>query len=169
MVPMQQSFLMGPVALLCLGMALCAQDPEPVGGVYFANGVKVGEVTSSSAIIWTRLTATPERNIEGIPWPDSADAVPAGRTLGDMQDLLSSVPRLDSDTSQKMSSIPGTPPDLAEMPPGCAFAPRCPNVQAECKSERPELLPSGVPGRSNACPLYASADSAKTDSAEARP
>ena len=91
MVPMQQSFLMGPMALLCLGMALCAQDPEPVGGVYFANGVKVGEVTSSSAIIWTRLTATPERNIEGIPWPDSADAVPAGRTLGDMQDSVMGV------------------------------------------------------------------------------
>lgn len=85
------------------------------------------------------------------------------------QGLLSSVPRLDSDTSQKLSSIPGTPPDLAEMPPGCAFAPRCPNVQAECKSERPELLPSGVPGRSNACPLYASADSAEADSAEAHP
>jgi alkaline phosphatase D len=56
--------------------------------VYFANGVKVGEVTSSAAIIWTRLTAAPERNIGGRPWPDGADAVPAGRTLGDMRDSV---------------------------------------------------------------------------------
>jgi len=67
--------------------------------------------------------------------------------------LLSSVPRLDSDTSCELSSIPGSPPDLAEMPPGCAFAPRCPEVQAECLLTQPDLVSSGSPQRRNACPI----------------
>ncbi len=88
MVLMRRSFLMGSVAFCCLGSTLPAQDAEPEGSVYFANGVKVGEVTSSAAIIWTRLTAAPERNIGGRPWPDGAAAVPAGRILGEMQDSV---------------------------------------------------------------------------------
>jgi peptide/nickel transport system ATP-binding protein len=39
-----------------------------------------------------------------------------------------------------LEPIPGAPPDLAALPPGCSFAPRCGYVRAEC--ERPlELLP----------------------------
>ncbi len=32
----------------------------------------------------------------------------------------------------KLDPIPGSPPDLAELPPGCAFAPRCHNVEKDC-------------------------------------
>ncbi|MAE46506.1 MAG: peptide ABC transporter ATP-binding protein [Planctomycetes bacterium] len=67
--------------------------------------------------------------------------------------LLSSVPRLDSDTSCELSSIPGSPPDLAEMPPGCAFAPRCKKVQKECLLTQPDLVSSGSPQRRHACPI----------------
>ena len=38
--------------------------------VYQANGIKIGEVTSSTAIIWTRLTKFPERNTGGITFPE---------------------------------------------------------------------------------------------------
>lgn len=72
--------------------------------------------------------------------------------------LLASVPRLDSDTSQDLSSIPGTPPDLADMPPGCAFAPRCPQAAAECSLVRPELVAADVPGRRHACPIVGSTE-----------
>ncbi|MDZ7332241.1 MAG: alkaline phosphatase D family protein [candidate division KSB1 bacterium] len=34
--------------------------------VYFATGYKIGEVTSNSAVVWARLTASPERNWHGI-------------------------------------------------------------------------------------------------------
>ncbi|MCS5610764.1 MAG: alkaline phosphatase D family protein, partial [Candidatus Poribacteria bacterium] len=37
--------------------------------VYQANGIKIGEVTSSTAIIWTRLTKFSERNVDGVPFP----------------------------------------------------------------------------------------------------
>ena len=35
---------------------------------YMANGIKIGEVTSTSAIIWSRLTEQPQRNLNGVPF-----------------------------------------------------------------------------------------------------
>ena len=43
------------------------------------------------------------------------------------QALLNSIPRM-SDSRQRLTAIDGQPPDLAALPPGCAFAPRCPSV-----------------------------------------
>ena len=54
-------------------------------------------------------------------------------TLG----LMASVPRLDSDTGQRLVPIDGQPPDLAQLPPGCAFAPRCRSVTDLCRSDPP--------------------------------
>lgn len=49
------------------------------------NAIKIGEVTPTSAIVWTRLTATPEPNFAGIPFADDDEAVPVGRVLADMR------------------------------------------------------------------------------------
>jgi peptide/nickel transport system ATP-binding protein len=38
-----------------------------------------------------------------------------------------------------LTGIPGSPPNLATIPPGCRFAPRCPKVMARCEVEPPEL------------------------------
>jgi len=40
-----------------------------------------------------------------------------------------------------LEPIGGAPPDLAALPPGCSFAPRCGYVRAECAERMPELLP----------------------------
>jgi len=56
-------------------------------------------------------------------------------TLG----LLRSVPRLDEPRRAKLDPIPGQPPDLTRLPPGCSFAPRCSFVVDRCRMERPEL------------------------------
>jgi len=55
------------------------------------------------------------------------------------QGLMASVPRLDSDTTQRLIPIDGQPPDLAALPTGCAFAPRCRLAHDRCRAERPEL------------------------------
>ncbi|GGD88110.1 ABC transporter ATP-binding protein [Paenibacillus nasutitermitis] len=52
--------------------------------------------------------------------------------------LLSSTPRLDSDRSGELYSIPGTPPDLYAPPKGCAFAARCPHAMKICRERDPE-------------------------------
>ncbi|TVY00423.1 ABC transporter ATP-binding protein [Cohnella terricola] len=51
--------------------------------------------------------------------------------------LLRSVPRLDSDNSKELESIPGSPPDLYAPPVGCAFAARCPYAMEICKEKDP--------------------------------
>jgi peptide/nickel transport system ATP-binding protein len=42
-----------------------------------------------------------------------------------------------------LTGIPGSPPDLAQPPPGCRFQPRCPVAIAECVTVAPELYPVG--------------------------
>lgn len=100
---------MAAVALLATGV-----DAQP----YLANGIKIGEVTATSAIIWVRLTATEDRNRDGVPFdtgdvphregnPDSPDRpkmecrksddpywhqVPEGKTLWDMADAVQGAP-----------------------------------------------------------------------------
>jgi oligopeptide/dipeptide ABC transporter ATP-binding protein len=54
--------------------------------------------------------------------------------------LLASVPRLDAPGRARFEAIPGTPPDPAALPIGCAFAPRCPAVVDRCRTEDPPLL-----------------------------
>ena len=41
------------------------------------------------------------------------------------QGLLTSLPRLDATTPERLIPIKGQPPNLLRLPPGCAFAPRC--------------------------------------------
>ncbi len=53
--------------------------------------------------------------------------------------LLGSVPRLDAAQGTRLVPIPGAPPSLAELSPGCPFAPRCPLVTDECRREEPAL------------------------------
>jgi oligopeptide/dipeptide ABC transporter ATP-binding protein len=53
--------------------------------------------------------------------------------------LLRSLPLLDRPLPVRLPSIPGQPPDLAALPAGCAFAPRCPLRHERCH-ELPQLL-----------------------------
>ncbi|HCH33581.1 MAG TPA: ABC transporter ATP-binding protein [Oceanospirillaceae bacterium] len=53
--------------------------------------------------------------------------------------LLESVPRLDTD-SPILATIPGNPPNLMQLPPGCPFQDRCGQASAECFSTMPELV-----------------------------
>ena len=53
--------------------------------------------------------------------------------------LLSSIPRMDGDSSQPLHVIAGNVPLLHQMPAGCRFAPRCPCATEKCRSEMPPL------------------------------
>src|SRR5207245_10527447 len=54
--------------------------------------------------------------------------------------LLESVPRLGA-RAEWLTAIEGQPPDLAALPRGCAFAPRCAPVVARCRAEEPPEFP----------------------------
>ncbi len=64
--------------------------------------------------------------------------------------LLRSVPRLGEPRRETLQTIAGLPPDLAHLPPGCAFAPRCDLANDACWAAVPELEPTGD-GRLSAC------------------
>jgi len=53
--------------------------------------------------------------------------------------LLASVPRLDLARKRKLSVIDGLPPNLAHLPKGCSFYPRCYFAIDRCREEKPEL------------------------------
>jgi len=63
--------------------------------------------------------------------------------------LLGSIPA-PGRAGGRLTEIPGMVPSLADMPPGCAFAPRCPLAQVRCGASAPALTASGA-SRSVAC------------------
>jgi oligopeptide transport system ATP-binding protein len=68
-------------------------------------------------------------------------------TLG----LLTSTPRLE-ERVEALRVIPGQPPNLQALPPGCSFNDRCPFAFERCPAERPRLR-AIAPGRTKACHL----------------
>ncbi|MDI6725645.1 MAG: ABC transporter ATP-binding protein [Smithellaceae bacterium] len=64
--------------------------------------------------------------------------------------LLASVPRLDKPRTSRLVPVEGQPPNLVNLPPGCAFYPRCTFKMERCASERPELRLVGE-GHHTAC------------------
>ncbi len=62
--------------------------------------------------------------------------------------LLSSVPRIEEDVA-RLSAIEGMVPRLEALPPGCAFAPRCPLAAGDCTRGVPPMLAQGA--RQAAC------------------
>lgn len=53
--------------------------------------------------------------------------------------LLGTRPKDGLRKGERLTSIPGAPPDLANLPAGCAFAPRCPRASDVCRSEVPPI------------------------------
>jgi oligopeptide/dipeptide ABC transporter ATP-binding protein len=59
------------------------------------------------------------------------------------QALLGSIPRLSDDGARPLQNIPGLPPDLSNLPPGCRFAARCSRATEECQLNEPALGGTG--------------------------
>jgi oligopeptide transport system ATP-binding protein len=57
-------------------------------------------------------------------------------TLG----LIGAVPDLRDDNHQRLTPIPGSPPNMLAPPPGCPFAPRCPHAMNQCVTALPPLF-----------------------------
>ncbi len=68
-------------------------------------------------------------------------------TLG----LLGSLPRIDSDGTERLVPIVGAPPSLVNLPPGCPFQPRCPLARELCNEVEPILLRTDSETHLSAC------------------
>ncbi|MCC5978186.1 MAG: ABC transporter ATP-binding protein [Salinarimonas sp.] len=77
--------------------------------------------------------------------------------------LMGSIPVVGHDL-ERLSQIEGSMPRLTEIPRGCAFNPRCPEVFDRCRVERPDLIDVGTSRA--ACWLHDPASAKKTEAAE---
>ncbi len=100
------------VVLITHDLAVVAEEADTVAVMYAGNVVETGTVAE--------VFANPRH-----PY-----------TKG----LLESVP-VDAVRGSVLSSIPGNPPELHNIPSGCVYQSRCPLVQDICRVNRPELLP----------------------------
>lgn len=82
------------------------------------------------------------RVVETAPAADLFAAPRMPYTVG----LLGSIPRMDGPVRSPLVPITGAPPAMHALPPGCAFAPRCPVAIDECRTTDPELAPTGDRG-----------------------
>jgi oligopeptide/dipeptide ABC transporter ATP-binding protein len=67
--------------------------------------------------------------------------------------LLSALPSLDPDAPSTRQILTGEVPTPINPPPGCPFAPRCPDAQEVCTREKPVLLPRGA-DQSHVCACH---------------
>ena len=65
--------------------------------------------------------------------------------------LLECSPRVSNAPHTRLAAIPGRPPNLAALPPGCSFAPRCAYASERCHRETPPLVDAVEPGHQYAC------------------
>jgi len=80
--------------LCCLATPFPAQAASPVN---MANGIKIGEVTSTTAIIWTRLTKNAERNVAGKPFPSNINKERKSASFDDLSLMEGAVPGVDGE------------------------------------------------------------------------
>ena len=78
-------------------------------------------------------------------------------TLG----LLGSIPRLDDRDGGELQPIPGSPPSLLNLAPGCPFSPRCTHRIPLCDEREPDLLAVDSTGHQAACHLADQLDHAE--------
>ena len=64
--------------------------------------------------------------------------------------LLGAMPRLATEASGKLVPVPGSPPSLINLPPGCPFSSRCPLAEPACEEAEPDLTQIGA-GHRAAC------------------
>src|SRR5690606_2110785 len=86
---------------IALIIAFVAVATGYADGPWLGNGIKSGEATSDSIVVWTRLTAKRDMSAEGIPWshtPPKRDGddyipqIPEGHTLDEMAYALPGAP-----------------------------------------------------------------------------
>jgi oligopeptide/dipeptide ABC transporter ATP-binding protein len=73
--------------------------------------------------------------------------------------LIESIPRL-GENMDRLTAIDGQPPDLAALPAGCSFAPRCGHVMDRCRAEVPPSLPVAA-GHVAGCWLHGGVEAAR--------
>jgi peptide/nickel transport system permease protein len=119
----------------------------------------VGETTGSSCLLISHDVAVVNelcdrvlvmyagRIVEEI----DAAALASGPAHPYTRALVAAVPDMTTSRDQPLRTVVGRPPDVTDVPPGCAFAPRCALATDECRAQVPALAPVAGTGGRAAC------------------
>src|SRR3569833_249076 len=113
-----------------LDLLAAIREADDVALILISHDVTVvGEVCDRILVMYAG------RIVEDLPAGELATAArhPYTRALGD------AVPDMTTDLAEPLATIPGRPVDPADVPPGCAYADRCPLADARCRAEDPPL------------------------------
>ncbi|GAB2458613.1 dipeptide/oligopeptide/nickel ABC transporter permease/ATP-binding protein [Nocardioides hungaricus] len=127
-----------------LDLLAAIRAAEDVALVLISHDVTVvGEVCDRVLVMYAGTI------VEDLPAADLATAARHPYTRA----LVAAVPDMDTDLDRPLAVIPGRPVDPADVPPGCAYAARCPLATERCRAEQPPLLadPDDPAGRRVAC------------------
>jgi peptide/nickel transport system permease protein len=134
-----------PRLLICdepttaLDVTIQAQIMDVLARVNREHGVAVILISHNLALVRQSceriLVMYAGRIVEDLP----SERLLTGARHPYTRSLLAAVPDLQRRRGGRLANIPGQPPDLASMPGGCPFHPRCPLAQDVCRSSRPPL------------------------------
>lgn len=66
-------------------LVMLVASVQRLEGAALGNGIRISEVTATSAIVWTRVTRTTHSRLDGVRMEDEDEAVLVGRELADVQ------------------------------------------------------------------------------------
>jgi oligopeptide/dipeptide ABC transporter ATP-binding protein len=104
------------------------------------------DITVVGAVCDRVLVMYAGRIVENLPTTDLATRARHPYTRA----LLAAVPSMETSRELPLAVIPGRPADPANLPAGCAFAPRCGFADEQCRTSDPELVADDA-GREVAC------------------
>jgi len=151
------------MALACRPMLLIADEPTTLLDAHVQSEIlelidELKRVTGMSVILITHDFGVVARLADSIAVMYGGQIVETG-TAADVLTtpqhpysiaLINSVPRISREGGVRLMQIEGQPPDLARLPAGCRFAPRCPEAVPYCREDHPPLKEI-VPGRFARC------------------
>jgi peptide/nickel transport system ATP-binding protein/peptide/nickel transport system permease protein len=124
-----------------LGLLAAIREADDIALILISHDVTVvGEVCDRVLVMYAG------RIVEDLPAAELGTAARHPYTRA----LVAAVPDMDTDLGQPLATIPGRPVEPADVPPGCAYAKRCPLADERCRAEDPPLAGDGS-GRRVAC------------------
>ncbi len=135
-----------------LDVTIAAQILELMKGLQASSGMSIVMITHNLGVIGEMCRRVLVMYLGKVVEEGTTDDIFYQPKHPYTQGLLRSIPQIG--LKQRLSPITGSVPSMAELPAGCAFAPRCPHAMPVCGREPPPMLELG-PGHRARCWLYA--------------
>ena len=148
-IALDPSILIADEPTTALDVTVQAQIMDLLGELQRETGMGLILITHDLAVVGEIADRIAVMYAGRIVEQGATDAVFSAPAMPYTEGLMASIARVDQ-KGQRLNPIVGAPPNLAHLPSGCPFHPRCPRATTRCTQEVPALR-EVVPGRRSAC------------------